>query len=77
MKIVFFSWAAYHANKQPILDKPVSNVALLSMFRENAHTTCMIAHPEQVPVMVADQPLYAIGKQVQWCWPETRGEDTF
>ena len=34
-------------------------------------------NPEQVPVMVADQPLYAIAKQVQWCWPETQREDKF
>ena len=33
-------------------------------------------NPEQVPVMVAEQPLYAIAKQVQWCWPEPRRGQT-
>ena len=67
----YLLWSAYRASKLPILDKPVSNVALLPMFRENAHTTCMLAHSGQVPLMVADQPLYAIANQVLCCWLET------
>ena len=30
-----------------------------------------------IPVMAADQPLYAIAKQIQWQWPEQYGEDKF
>jgi hypothetical protein len=84
----YLSWAAYHASQQPPVDKPLSKIALLPLFRENAHTTCMISHamkmvkdavhhlnPEQIPVIVADQPLYVIAKRVQWFWPETHGED--
>ena len=32
-------------------------------------------NPRQVSVMAADQPLYALAKYVQWCWPEIHGED--
>jgi hypothetical protein len=86
----YISWAAYHASQQTPLEKPISNIALLPLFRENAHTTCMISHamemvrnavhhlnPDQIPVLVADQPLYAIAKQVQWSWPKTHGEGKF
>ena len=82
----YLSWAAYHDSQQPETNKPTSNVALLPLFLDNAHTTCMIKHamdviskgvkhlnPTQTPVIVADQPLYAIAKQIQWCYPETHG----
>ena len=81
------SWAAYHASKQPEQNIIPSNIALLPLFRENAHTTCRISHAmqmvmdatnhinsSQIPVIVMDQPLYAICKQIQWTWPDTRGE---
>ena len=84
----YLSWAAYHASNQPTLEIIPSTVALLPLFREKAQTTYMISHamkmvtdatkhvnPTQIPVIVADQPLYAIIKQVQWTWPETHGED--
>ena len=34
-------------------------------------------NPGQVPVLVADQPLFAFAKQIQWTWPATYGEDQF
>jgi len=34
-------------------------------------------NPGQVPVIAADQPLYALAKQIQWHWPEKYGEDKF
>ena len=53
---------------------------MLPMFLENAHSVAMILHsmkiirdavqhlnPGQTPAM--DQPLYAIGKQIQWRCP--------
>ena len=82
------SWAAYHASNQPKTEIIPSKVALLPLFREKAQTTCMIHHamnmvvdatkhinPAQITVIEADQPLYAIIKQVQRTWPETHGED--
>ena len=32
---------------------------------------------DQIPVVTADQPLFAIAKQIQWHWPEFYGEDKF
>ena len=84
----YLSWAAFHANNQPELEIIPSLVTLLPLFREKAQSTCMIKHamqmvsdaikhvnPTQIPVIYADQPLYAILKQIQWTWPETHGED--
>ena len=84
------SWAAYHASNQPKQKNIPSKVALLPLFREKAQTTCMISHamqmvsdaikhvnPTQTTVIAADQPLFALIKQVQWTWPETHGEDKF
>ena len=34
-------------------------------------------NPGQVLVITADQPIYAVAKQVQWQWPEMYGEDKF
>jgi len=34
-------------------------------------------NPTQVPVIVMDQPLYAIAKQVQWTSPDKFGEDKY
>lgn len=33
-------------------------------------------NPGQIPVVAADQPLYALAKQIQWQWPEYK-EDIF
>lgn len=34
-------------------------------------------NPGQSPVLAADQPLYALAKQIQWTWPTTLGEKHF
>lgn len=34
-------------------------------------------NPGQIPVRTCDQPLFAIGKSIQWTWPEQYGEDKF
>ena len=31
-------------------------------------------HPSQVPIITADQPVYALGKRIQWMYPEEYGE---
>ena len=80
------SWAVYHASYQ----SQQSQVTLLSLFFESAHTVAMIKHslyviksviehlnPGQTPVITFDQPLYALAKQIQWKWPGMYGEDKF
>ena len=34
-------------------------------------------NPIQTPDIAADQPSYALAKQIQWHWPEKYGEDKF
>ena len=34
-------------------------------------------NPGQIPVIAADQPIYATAKQIQWHWPDNYGEDNF
>jgi len=33
--------------------------------------------PGQVPVITADQTIYAVAKQIQWHWPDQYGKDKF
>jgi len=40
-------------------------------------TVSFLKFPGQVPIMTADQPIYAVAKQVQWHWPEQYGDDKF
>ena len=60
------------------------------MFYENAHSIAMILHamnvikaavnhvnPGQTPDIALDQPLFALGKLIQWNWPSTHGEKKF
>ncbi len=84
------SWAAYHALMQLPVTHPITINALLPMFYENVHTIAIIKHgmnviqqatehpnPGQIPVLEIDQPLFALAKQAQWCWPDIHGEDHY
>ena len=83
-------WSAYHASIQTTEIPPAAINALLPLLLENAHSVAMIKHsmdivetsvqylnPGQIPVLAADQPLFALAKQIQWTWPATYGEDQF
>ena len=63
---------------------------MLLLFRESATSPVMVHHamdiaravtsylnPGQIPVIVADQPLYTIMKKLQWKYPDSHGEDKF
>ena len=89
-KTDWISWSAYHANIQATAISPAAINALLPLFLESAHSVAMIKHsmiivkdaiqhlnPGQVPILAADQPLYALAKQIQWTWSDTLGEDHF
>ena len=69
------SWSAYLASQQETVPRPPALVALLPLFRDNAHSVAMIKHgmniirsatnhlnSGQATVMSVDQPLYAITK---------------
>ncbi len=84
------SWSAYHADTHRAVIPSAALNALLPLFLENTHSVAMIQHsmnivkaavqhlnPCQIPVLAADQHLYALVKEVQWNWPATHGEDHF
>ena len=85
----YISWAVFHASKQQV-ERPVCSMAVLPLFTEKAQSASMILHvmnlirqavqrfnPQQIPVITADMPLYAICKQIQWQWPQTHGEEKY
>ena len=86
----YISWAAFHACHQPATAYVPAVISLLPMFYENAHSIAMILHamnmikaavnhvnPGQTPVITLDQPLFALGKLIQWSWPSTHCEKKF
>ena len=86
----FDSWSAYHASIQQVVTAPSTIVALMPLFLECAHSVTMIKHsmnvvkaateylnPGQIPVLVMDQPLFAIAKTIQWNFTATHGEDKY
>ena len=83
------SWSAHFASLQDI-PRPPAITGLLPLFHDNAHSLAMVKHgmdviqkatqlvnPGQTPVIVMDQPLYAIGKKIQWSWPLHYGEERY
>ncbi|XP_063543982.1 uncharacterized protein LOC134754187 isoform X2 [Cydia strobilella] len=85
----FKPWAAHHAaTDKDIQERHSTDIAILPLFREYAHTPAMMLHsmnivtkatkfinPDQIPVIVADQPLYTLLKQLQYLFPLKVGED--
>ena len=85
------SWSGYNSHIQDERDiKPRAIIGICPLFPDKAATASMMKHtmeiamkgiefinPGQTPVLGADQPLYAIAKQIQWSFPDAFGEDTF
>ena len=83
------SWSAFHARReQPPIAQAKSSSTLLPLLRESVASTAVVRHTMkivnlvleevnsgQVSVITGDQPVYAIGKQVQWHYPDLYGED--
>ena len=40
---------------------------------DNVKETTSFLNPTQTPVITADQPLFALAKQIQWHWPDEYG----
>lgn len=85
---VNISWSAFHASQKRSQDFEISITSLLPLLRDQAHSVATIKHvlnkvkdsvaflnPGQTPVITADQPLFALAKQIQWHWPDQYGED--
>ena len=83
------TWSVHHASKKRSAPFDIVSItALLPLLRDQAHSVATIKHvmnkisdtvaflnPGQVPVIAADQPIYAVAKQIRWYWPEPYGED--
>lgn len=80
------TWSAHHASKKRGTPFEVSIASLLPLLRDEAHSVSTIRHvmdrikeiveflnPGQVPAIAANQPIYALAKQIQWHWPELYG----
>ena len=77
-------WSSFHAARSDVVGQPEKSIeALLPLFHDKAETPEMIHHgmnlvkkntehlnPQQVPVMVVDQPLYDLAKKMQWTFPD-------
>ncbi|CAE1171218.1 unnamed protein product [Acanthosepion pharaonis] len=84
------TWSAHHASQKRTRECETSITSLLPLLRDQAHSVAAIKHamkkvreavvflnPGQTPVLAADQPLYAMAKEIQRYWPEEYGEDKF
>ena len=84
------SWSAYHASIQTTKDPTcryqctVTFVSGKCKFSGNDTTfygQCKdineYLNPGQILILAADQPLFALAKQIQWTWPATHGKDQF
>ena len=81
------SWSGFHAHR--VRDTPVRSLStLLPLLKDSVNSSAMVRHTmdiiksillglnsNQAPVITADQPVYALGKQVQWMYPAIYGED--
>ena len=82
------SWSAYSAKYATNVNIIKSISSMLPLFKEDSHSVTLMIHafklikkvtdflyPGQTPVMIFDQPLYAVAKNIQWNMPERYGED--
>ena len=82
------TWSSHHASMRRGPNFEVTITSLLPLLREQAHSVATIRHvmdkikdttellnPGKSPVIAADQPIFALAKQIQWHWPEIYGED--
>ena len=87
---VNLTWSAHHASMKRSPEFEVTITSLLPLLRDQAHSVATIKHvmqkvqdvtdflnPGQIPIITADQPIYAVAKQVQWQWPDQYGEDKY
>ena len=82
------TWSGYHSYQQELHHiRPKASIGLFPEFYEKAATMHMQKHgmkmmmkateyanPGQIPVLVADGPLYILLKKLQWAYPDEVGE---
>ena len=85
------TWAGFNSHiRSDESIKSRAEIGILPLFPDKAASPSMMKHTMEIvkentefinsgqtPVLGADQPLYAICKQLQWQFPESLGEDKF
>ena len=85
------TWSGFHSKLQEVGSvKPPAEIDILPLFSDKSTDPGIIKdamlivkksiaflNPGQTPVLGADQPLYAIAKQLQWQFPDILGEDVY
>ena len=84
------SWAGFHASRQTSTPRSTCSQGLFPLFKDKAASLSMVKHgmdiiksaishlnPGQIPILVCDQPIYSLGKKIQWLLPSLYGEDSF
>lgn len=82
------SWSAFNTRSCSDISKYKSKSVMLPLIKDNVNSPSVVRHtmdivasatkklnPTQTPVWTGDQPVYAIGKQIQWLYPDNYGED--
>ena len=91
MKGDVITWAGFNSSiRYDESIKPQAEVGILPLFPDKAASPSMMKHTMEIfkentefinagqtPVLGADQPLYAICKQLKWQFPGSLGEDKF
>ena len=61
----------------PLLQESAHSVATIKHSMDRIREAKHFLNPGQTPVMVSDQLLFALAKQIQWQWLESYGEYKF
>ena len=82
------SFAAFHSRQLTTVSLEKPHTSLLPLLRDQVNSPATVRHlmnvitrityyvsGNQVPVLAADQPVYAIAKNLQWRFPALYGED--
>lgn len=82
------SWGAFNSRYSNDKSSFKSTSAMLPLLKDDINSAAVVMHcldiviaatkklnPNQTPVNTADEPVYAIAKQLQWRYPEKYGED--
>ena len=84
------SWSAHFATLQDASRRPPAISGLMPLFHDNAHSLALVKHGMdviakateyvnrgKVPVLTADQPLFAIAKKIPWSWLDVYGDSKY
>ena len=58
----------------PLLQESAHSVATIKQSMDRIREATHFPNPGQTSVMVSDQFLFALAKQIQWQWPESYGK---